>query len=226
MLRTLILIGINGSLGKGATSVLLNKNYDKIYLCDRKPIDWIEESEKFIKITIDDVSNENNVISLFNKVEVDKDSQYYLYSTVGGFYADSVVDIDVKKLDQCFNINTKSAILLAKHFSRLVSQGIGGSICFTSAYTAEKASAGKSVYGSAKAALNYFIESLSLEGKENNLTANGIAPFALDSPENREWVKNTDHLVSPENIGEVVNDLFAAHPKRNGEIIKLPANIE
>lgn len=225
-MRYLIIIGVNGSLGRGATRTLVDGNYDKVYLCDRKPIDWIDDSDRITKINIGDISSEGEVKKLFEQIEVNASSEYYLFSTVGGFYSSTVKDIKESDLLDNFNINIKSAMLISKYFYKLASDTIGGSICFTSAFTAQKASAGKSVYGAFKAALNYFVQSLSLEGEEINLTVNVVAPFALDTPENREWVSDKKKLASPGDIGKIVNTLFEEHPGSTGKIVKVPENIE
>ena len=44
-MKELIIVGVNGTLGKGAAKALIRKKYDKVYLCDRKPIEWLDEAE-------------------------------------------------------------------------------------------------------------------------------------------------------------------------------------
>ena len=226
MNKILIIVGVNGSLGKGASNVLLNRDYDKIYLCDRKPINWVEESDSIKKITIKDMSNNEYVEALFKDIQSNAGDTVYLFSTIGGFYSETIDELEQEKLDLQFNINTKSAFLLAKHFQLFCKNKAGGSICFTSARTAEKPAPGKSVYGASKAALEYMVRSLALEWKSKNLTLNCISPIALDTPKNREWVDDKTILASPEMIGEKVHELFEKYPNTNGEIVKVPVNIE
>lgn len=226
MKRVLIIIGVNGTLGKGATEVLLNKDYDLFYLCDRKPIKFDINGKSIKTIKIGDLSKEDEVKNLFKSIDVEKNTQYFLYSTVGGFCAGKIGEIDYTAIEKCININFISSVLISKHFYKLVEKSQSGSICFTSALAAEKPSEGKSVYGASKAALNYFTSTLAIEGEQINLTANIVAPFALDTPENREWMDDSSKLISPENIGEMVDKLFKANPVKNGEVIRMPDNIE
>ncbi len=226
MSRILIVTGANGTLGKGASSVLLQKNYDKVYLCDRKEIDWIPESDKVKKIMIKDMAKDEFVNNLFEKINAEKEDEIYLFSTIGGFYSGRIGELEKDKLDLQFNINTKSVFLLAKHFQLFCSDKSGGSICFTSARTAEKPAAGKSVYGASKAALEYLVRTIAIEWENDNLSANCISPIALDTQENREWVKDKTILASPEMIGEKVHELFYNTPCVSGEIVKMPMNIE
>ncbi|HUX92200.1 MAG TPA: hypothetical protein VMV36_00220, partial [Ignavibacteriaceae bacterium] len=59
-------------------------------------------------------------------------------------------------------------------------------------------------------------------GKEIRLTANAIAPFVIDTPANRKWMKgNYDSFVKPAEIGELVYGIFKNYNFINGNIIQL-----
>jgi NAD(P)-dependent dehydrogenase (short-subunit alcohol dehydrogenase family) len=67
------------------------------------------------------------------------------------------------------------------------------------------------------------VETLSSEGSKINLSVNAIAPFIIDTPANREWIKNADYSswMKPEEIGELVSSLFENHNFISGNIIEL-----
>jgi len=105
----------------------------------------------------------------------------------------------------------------------LVKKSFGGAICFTSAFTGKHPEELKFAYGAAKSALNYLVKTLSLEGSAINLSVNAIAPFIIDTPANREWIKNANisSWIRPGEFGELVHSLFTHYNFISGNIIEL-----
>jgi NAD(P)-dependent dehydrogenase (short-subunit alcohol dehydrogenase family) len=223
MKKELLIFGANGALGKGVTEVLIKKDYDKVYLFDFSLND-LPVPENVEKITIRDLSDEKNVIDSFFKVAPSKEKYFFLYSTVGGFAGGNYIwETNVEEFDRMVGMNLKSGFFVAKHFAKLVKESAGGSICFTTAYTGVSAEKKKAAYGAAKAALIHLIKTLSLEGKEINLTANGIAPFIIDTAENRKWIQETDYekWLKPAELGELINSVFYHFNFITGNVINL-----
>ena len=79
------------------------------------------------------------------------------------------------------------------------------------------------MYGTSKAALIHLIKSLAEEGKEINLSANAIAPFIIDTPANREWMKDADfsEWIKPSEIGDFVESIFQNYNLLSGNIYQL-----
>ena len=222
MKNILIIFGSSGALGEGVTEVFINKNFDQIYLFDFK---HKESSDNKIKrIIINDLSEENNVKDAFSNVVTSKDSVYYLFSTVGGFFGGKKIwETEEGYFDRMINMNLKTNFLIAKYFSLLVKKSHSGSICFTSAYTGLVEEEDKGVYGSSKAALIHLVKTLALEGKEINLSANAIAPYIIDTPSNREWMadENFNKWIKPSEIGEFVYSVFQNYNTVSGNIFQL-----
>jgi NAD(P)-dependent dehydrogenase (short-subunit alcohol dehydrogenase family) len=223
MKRVLLIFGANGALGKGTAKVLTKKDFSKIYLFGSKP-DELPEGSNIEKIKTKDLSFEKNVIDAFLKVKPLKDSLFFLYSTVGGYAGGkNTWESEADELEKMLNINFKSNFFIAKYFSIIVKESAGGSICFTAAQTGINPSKKNSAYGSSKAALIHFVKTLALEGKEIRMTANAISPFIIDTPANREWMQDADYekWVKPEEIGELVNNLFSSFNFITGNIITI-----
>lgn len=221
--KKLIIFGANGALGKGVTKTLLTKKFDEIYLFDFK-FDEEISIPKVKQFIVKDLSIENNVISSMFEVKTTNKTQLFLYSTIGGYYGGTAVwETEEIDFDRMIQMNIKTNYLIAKHFSLLVKRSYSGSICFTSAYTAKHPEDLKFAYGSSKSALNFMVETLSSEGNRINLSVNAIAPFIIDTPANREWIKNADYSswMKPEEIGELVSSLFENHNFISGNIIEL-----
>ncbi len=222
MKQKLLIFGSSGALGNGVTDVFLKKNYDEIYLFDFKHKE--ESYDNIIRIIVNDLSEEKNVRQAFSHVKPDKDSAYYLFSTVGGFIGGKKIwETEVGYLDRMINMNLKTNFLIAKYFSILIQNSHSGSICLTSAYTGLFEEEGKAVYGASKAALIHLVKTLSEEGKEIKLSANAIAPFIIDTPSNREWMTSSDYekWIKPAEIGEFVNSIFQNYNLVSGNIFKL-----
>ena len=222
--KKILIFGANGQLGKGATEKLLSSaSYTEVYLFDFN-FEVSTSDQKINIIKILDLSIEENVISAFSKVKVNKSDALFLFSTIGGYYGGtSVWETEVSDFERIINLNLKANFLIAKHFSRLAKQCLGGSACFTSAYTAQNPEKLKFIYGASKAALDYLVKSLSLEGREINLSINAISPFIIDTPSNREWIKNADYSLwmKPSEIGSLVNSIFENYNFISGNIIEL-----
>jgi len=223
--NVLLVFGAYGALGAGVTKVLIEKGYDDIYLFGTR----INEKNMIIKpnvhnIIVSDLSLEINAEEALNNIIPDKDTAMFLFSTIGGYSGGkTIMETDVNDLDKMLSMNLKTNFFLAKYFSRLVKQSAGGSICFTSAYTGLHAETKKSVYGISKSALNHLVQTLALEGKEINLSANAVAPYIIDTPDNRQWMKKADYSswIKPEEIGEFVYSLFNNYNLISGNIFEM-----
>jgi NAD(P)-dependent dehydrogenase (short-subunit alcohol dehydrogenase family) len=224
MKKELLIFGANGALGKGITEVLISKDYSKIFLFDLKTDEQWNKVSNVENIIIRDLSIEQNVIDAFQEVKPAKDKILFLYSTVGGFFGGkSLWETNVDEWDKAFNMNLKSNYLIAKHFSKVVIESAAGSICFTAANTGLIPEARKAAYGASKGALIHLVKTLALEGKEINLSVNAIAPYIIDTPANREWMKDADFdkWIKPKEIGEFIYSLFSNYYFITGNIINL-----
>jgi NAD(P)-dependent dehydrogenase (short-subunit alcohol dehydrogenase family) len=221
--KKLIIFGADGALGKGVTKTLIAKEYDEVYLFDFK-FDQKYTNSKIEQYLVKDLSIEENVMASLYNVKTDKKTQLFLYSTIGGFYGGTFVwETEEVDFDRMIKMNLKTNFLIVKHFSSLVKKSYSGSICCTSAYTGNHPEALKFAYGASKSALNYLVKTLSMEGDEINLSVNAIAPFIIDTPANRGFMKNAnfESWMKPEEIGELVNSLFLNHNFVSGNIIEL-----
>jgi NAD(P)-dependent dehydrogenase (short-subunit alcohol dehydrogenase family) len=225
MKKVLLIFGANGALGKGITSVLINKDYDQVYLFDFNiGEEKISADSSIIKINSGDLTIEKNVSELFDKIHPSKETTFFLYSTVGGFSGGKKIwETDEETWDKMMNINLKSNFLIAKYFSKLVAESAGGSICFTAAETGIAPEPGKGAYGAAKSGLIHLIKTLAMEGSTIKLSANAIAPYIIDTPANRGWMKDADYSkwIKSEEIGELINNIFENFHFISGNIIRL-----
>lgn len=225
MKKILIVFGASGNLGKAILPELKNGNYDMYYLFGRNIKENSIENIHYINVV--DLTNEDDVIEAFSKVKYSSEDNLFLLSTVGGFFGGQTIDeIDYSDWLKIMNLNLNTSFLIAKHFIKIVKKVEAGSLCFISAKTSLSPEANKSAYGISKNALNYLVQTLAIEGKEFNISANAIAPYIIDSEENRKWVKSRQDLVHPSEIGKLVNQIFDSFSFISGNIFVLPGSIK
>ncbi len=222
MKKELLIFGASGALGKGASEVFLQKDYDKIFLFDSKTEVNIKH-EKVETVKVKDLTLEANVADAFKSVKPGNDKVFFLFNTIGGYFGGkNIWETEVIDFEKMFNMNLMTSFLIAKHFSLLVKNSAGGSILFTAAFTGTNPEAKKAAYGASKAALIHLVKTLALEGKEIKLTANAITPLVIDTPANRKWIKGDyDSFVKPAEIGELVHGIFNNFNFVTGNIIQL-----
>ena len=224
MKKELLIFGANGALGSGVTETLVKKEYDKIHLFDFKFSEGIFDSDKINKVIIEDLSDEKNVEKAFANISPGKDKKFFLYSTIGGFSGgNSVWETSVSEWEKMMSMNLRTGFLIAKYFSVLVSSSDSGSLCYTAAYTGLSAENKKAAYGVSKSALIHLVKSLAIEGGDIKLSVNAIAPYIIDTPANRQWMKDEDFTkwMKPVEIGELVNSIFDNYNFVTGNIFRL-----
>ncbi len=222
MKKELLIFGAGGALGKVASEVFIKKDYDKIFLFGSKA--EVKSKNKQVEtVNVNNLSLEANVVDAFKSVTPGKDKIFFLFNTIGGYSGGkNIWETELNDFENMFKLNLMTSFLIAKHFSLLVKNSAAGSILITAALTGINPDAKKAAYGASKAALIHLVKTLALEGKEIRLTANAIAPFVIDTPANRKWMKgNYDGFVKPAEIGELVNGIFNNFNFINGNIIQL-----
>lgn len=225
MKRILILFGATGNLGKAILPELKNGLYDEYYLFGRNIRESSNGNIHFLNV--DDLTNEKNVAAAFSKINYSSEDKLFLLSTIGGFFGGQNIDeIEYADWQKIIDLNLNTSFLIAKYFIKIIKETNEGSICFISAKTGFTPEAKKSVYGVTKSGLNYFVQTLALEGKEYGMSANAIAPYIIDTEGNRKWVKELSDLVHPKDIGKFVNQIFNSYTFVTGNIFVLPGTIK
>ena len=86
MRKELLIFGANGALGQGVTKVLSQKDFDKIYTFDSHIAEETIPNNKLVKIRIKDLTKEENVIEAFSNIKPNKDTCFFLFSAIGGYW--------------------------------------------------------------------------------------------------------------------------------------------
>src|SRR4030066_748618 len=117
MKKKLLIFGANGAIGKGVTKVLSQKDFDKIYFFDSKLLEDKIATDKTLNIQIKDLTKEENVISAFSQIKPDKDTCYFLFSTIGGFWGgEKIWETKLEDWNRMISLNLNENFLFAKYF--------------------------------------------------------------------------------------------------------------
>lgn len=222
MKREILVFGGSGDLGSGVVEKIRLAGFDKMWLFGSRFVgDPIQNEER---VVVSDLSVEKNATEAFRNILPAKDKFLFLFSAIGGFLGGKEIDdTSIGDLDKMITMNLKTNFNILKEFKKLAAGSAGSSAIFTSAITAFTGETGKSAYGASKAALSYLVETASEEGRKINMSVNAIAPFILDTPENRSWVTSVEHetLIKPTEVGDLILSLFENFHFVSGNIIKL-----
>ena len=133
------------------------------------------------------------VVSLVNTIAKKQGRIDILVNTVGGYLGGkSVVQLEEEEWNKMIGINLLSAFLITKHVVPLMLQSGYGRIVHISSYTGISAQGLDSAYASSKAGLIRFVESVSKEVKDYDLTVNCVLPSIIDTKSNRKMMPDAN----------------------------------
>jgi NAD(P)-dependent dehydrogenase (short-subunit alcohol dehydrogenase family) len=116
-----------------------------------------------------------------------------LVNTVGGYIGGkSVIHLEEEEWNRMFGLNLFSAFLITKHVVPLMLQSGYGRIVHISSYTGISAQGLDSAYASSKAGLIRFVESVSKEVEDYDLTVNCVLPSIIDTKSNRKMMPDAN----------------------------------
>jgi NAD(P)-dependent dehydrogenase (short-subunit alcohol dehydrogenase family) len=163
-----------------------------------------------------DISSEKEILKAvpilirkFAKIDI-------LVNTVGGYLGGkNVTQLGEDEWEAMMNLNLKSAFLISKHVIPIMKSGNGGKIIHVSSKTGLKSDGYDSAYAASKAALIRFVESISLEFREDKISINCILPTTIDTEANRRAMPNADFgkWLSSEDLANVVLFLSSSDSK-------------
>ena len=163
-----------------------------------------------------DISSEKEILKAvpilirkFTKIDI-------LVNTVGGYLGGkNVTQLGEDEWEAMMNLNLKSAFLISKHVIPIMKSGNGGKIIHVSSKTGLKSDGYDSAYAASKAALIRFVESISLEFREDKISINCILPTTIDTEANRRAMPNADFgkWLSSEDLANVVLFLSSSGSK-------------
>jgi len=175
--KTVIITGAGGVIGREVAR-LFNYEGANVFLVD-KDIKSLQETRNLMNsnsaiyqsdLTIPNSSKSiiDNCLQKFGGVDI-------LISNAGIAVESSILELDIDKLRESFELNFFSHFNLSKEFSKvLINQSVGGKILFNVSKQAVNPGKNFGAYGLPKATLMFFLKQLALELGEHNISVNGI----------------------------------------------------
>lgn len=146
------------------------------------------------------------VLAEFGRVDV-------LANIAGGFTMGPLIqDTEDREWDFMMNLNARSVFNTCRRVIPAMLDNGGGRIINVSARAAEQGKGRMGPYCASKAAVLTLTESLAAENKFDNITVNCILPGTIDTPQNRDAMRDADFSkwVPPAALADVVVFLASA----------------
>jgi NAD(P)-dependent dehydrogenase (short-subunit alcohol dehydrogenase family) len=210
-----LVTGGTGALG----SIIASRLFDEggtvfaSYVLERELALLSESFRSRVKVLKADVTDENQVEGLYDRVLSDAGRVDIVVNTVGGFLPRrSLQEVSVAEWDLMMNINLKSTFLSVREALRRMRGQPYGRIINISAMVGLNPTAGRAPYAISKAGVSLLTEIVAQEVKGTGITINAIAPSIIATPANLASMPDEDSnkWVKPEEIAELVCYLCSA----------------
>ena len=118
----------------------------------------------------------------------------------------SLADVEDETWNAVMDVNLRSAFNIARAVLPGMRDRDWGRLVFVSARTARQGRSGQIPYAISKAGVAVLAEGIAEETRGTNITANTVAPSAIDTPANRKAFPNADHSawVQPEQVAATI----------------------
>ncbi len=206
----IIVTGASGNLGSVVSRVLAGKGA-RVVCVDRTEDNFAAISagldpDRLLMLGGRDLSNKASVdvvvadaVARFGKVTG-------LVNTVGGFATGRVTEKALDQWDLMMLLNAKIALITSAAVLPSMMAAGHGRIVHIAAQPGIKATAGQAAYAASKAAVMRIVESIAVEHRAHQITANCVLPGTIDTPVNRASMPDAkpDIWISPNSIAQLI----------------------
>ena len=206
---TTIITGGTGALGQVVARRFLEQgsNVASSYLVEDELKRLSEEFKQKVFIVRADVSKDEEVTALFQKVIARFGRVDILINIVGGFLPGrNVRELKTSDWDLMMGMNLKTVFLCTREFLQKLGDATYGRIISMAAMAALRPSAGRAPYAVSKGGVVTLTQTLAEELKGTGITANAIAPSIIKTQANSESMPDADssRWVTPEEIADLM----------------------
>ena len=154
----------------GANLIITGRNKDRL----EKVLNELNVNSKFI---IADLQNDQDILNMVSELPI-LDGIVF---NAGIVYTVPVSFIKKNQINEVFNVNFISSVLLVQKIISNKKIKKGGSICFISSVASNYVNIGNSLYSASKGAINSFTKALALEMSSKNIRVNAILPGFIET---------------------------------------------
>jgi len=213
-MKTVIITGASGSLGKASVEKFLAEGYKVIATVT--PGRTLGFQVKGNVETYDaDLTDEKSVTDVISRIISKHETVDAALLLVGGYAPGGIKETDGRVLKKMFTLNFDTAYFVARPlFEQMMQQSGGGRIVFVGSRPALKPKdANKSLgYALAKSLVFRLAEALNDAGSSKNVVASVVVPSTIDTPVNRQAMPDADFTtwVKPEEIADAMAHLCSS----------------
>lgn len=125
-----------------------------------------------------DLSESDFVSTFSNEINVNFDGIVF---NAGKVKVNPIAFINKDEIDDIFDVNIKSSMILMQYLLRKKRINSGGSIVFISSIATQKPTIGNAVYNASKGAMNSFAHSLAIEVAPKRIRVNTVLPGFVET---------------------------------------------
>ena len=213
-MKTVIITGASGSLGKASVEKFLAEGYKVIATVT--PGRTLGFQVKGNVETYDaDHTDEKSVTDVISRIISKHETVDAALLLVGGYAPGGIKETDGRVLKKMFTLNFDTAYFVARPlFEQMMQQSGGGRIVFVGSRPALKPKdANKSLgYALAKSLVFRLAEALNDAGSSKNVVASVVVPSTIGTPVNRQAMPDADFTtwVKPEEIADAMAHLCSS----------------
>lgn len=228
MLKTILVTGASGNLGKSVVTTLHDKGYAVLATFGSNREAGVFDHLPNVKSDIVNVLEANNV----NQYLEDNSFApiHAVVLLVGGFAKGTIQETDAAQLDKMYQLNFISAYNFVKPLLAQFEQQGGGQFIFIGARPALEMAESKDAfaYTMSKSLIFKLADYVNEYGKTKNIKANIVVPSTIDTPQSRQAMPDADYSqwVTPDFIAQKIAQLMSDTEGGNSEerILKLYNN--
>ncbi len=146
------------------------------------------------------MANEENVIQMINFIKNEFDDINILVNNCSTWFFSSILDLELKDIDEAFNNILKSTIVGTKNVAQIMKNNEGdySSIVNISSFAGIMPQKSSSIYSCLKAAVINFTKSSASELVEYGIRVNCITPGVINTNMTNEYIENNKNkLLKP-----------------------------
>ena len=212
-MKTVIITGASGNLGRAVTKEFLDKNYQVLATVTNETEKSAFQSHPNLDVSVVNLTNENETTAFIQK----NIQQYRVIDAalllVGGFSMGEIAETSGEDLHKQITLNFDTAYFVTRPLFSHMMGNKRGRIVFIGARPALNAAQGKGLiaYGLSKSLLFKLAEFLNEATKGVDVTVSVVAPSTLDTPLNRKSIPNANpaNWVKPSEIAELLEFLIS-----------------
>ena len=207
-MKTVIITGASGNLGKASVEKFIGEGYKVIAtVTPGKTLGFEVKGE--VETYEADLADEKSVEGVISQIISKHKTIDAALLLVGGYASGGIKETDGAVLKKMFTLNFDTAYFVVRPlFQQMLQQTNGGRLVFVGSRPALLAKdANKSLgYALSKSLIFKLADALNAAGSSSNVTASVVVPSTIDTPANRQAMPKADFdaWVKPEEIANAM----------------------